>query len=133
MFAEEMRVANLADRLGFVSKDEMELAAGSISASKLNFIIPIPSFVPCSPRPIGTPPRLLIVASGNRGNQRNVNWFLTEVLPIMSAQAAVLPSGDSGPTAIRNCYLRQRGGFPAALANARNPRPRRGGRPTGAI
>lgn len=87
LFRDEMRVAGLAEHLGFVSQEELDLAASVVPRHKMSFIIPIPLLKPCEPKPVGKLPRLLVVASGNPHNRRNINWFLTEIWPIMLAQA----------------------------------------------
>ena len=93
ILADEMRVARRADRLGFVSEAELEIAAGFIPREKLHFIIPLPAIKPCAPKDMSERPSLLIVASGNPANLRNLNWFLTEVWPLLLAQA---PAGAAG-------------------------------------
>jgi len=77
----EKRILRRAERLCFVSLDEMAMAAEEIPPERLDFIIALPPVKPCAPRPAGTPRRLLIVASDNAANERNLSWFLNQVWP----------------------------------------------------
>ncbi|MDR3662625.1 MAG: glycosyltransferase [Mycobacterium sp.] len=85
LLADEMRVAMLAERLCFVSLEEMQLAARFMPQEKLDFIIALPDVKPCRRRPMNRTPRLLVVASNNGANQRNLAWMLDQVLPNLRA------------------------------------------------
>jgi glycosyltransferase involved in cell wall biosynthesis len=92
LLAHEMKVAALADRLCFVNVEEMALAARFIPPEKLDFIIALPRIKPCRPRPIGKVPNLLVVASNNRANQRNMAWMFEQVLPALDELVRQLPN-----------------------------------------
>lgn len=81
LLADEMRVARLAERLCFVSLEEMQLAERFMPREKLDFIIALPEIKPCRRRPLNHTPRLLVVASNNSANQRNLAWMFDQVLP----------------------------------------------------
>jgi len=83
LMEQEMRILRKADRLCFVSLAEMKLAAQYIPPDKLDFIIALPQIAACPPKKLGAPPRLLIVASNNKANERNLLWFLNQVAPQM--------------------------------------------------
>lgn len=83
LLADEMEVASLAERLCFVNLDEMELAGRFIRRDKLDYIIALPNIRPCRQRPANKIPQLLLVASNNAANQRNLIWLFDQVLPIL--------------------------------------------------
>ena len=90
LLTQEMRILQRADRLCFVSTSELDIAAQSLPRDKLDYIIALPSIRRCAPRDLGTPPRLLLVASRNQANERNLLWFLNQVWPrVLDWQAAV--------------------------------------------
>lgn len=79
MLADEMKVLERAERLCFVSEEERDIAARHLPKEKLDVVIALPEVLPRPRRPIGRPPRLLLVASDNPPNRRNVAWFLQHV------------------------------------------------------
>ncbi|MGE0417383.1 MAG: glycosyltransferase [Acetobacteraceae bacterium] len=79
LLQEEMAVLRKAERLCFVSQEERAIAAEFLPDEKSDVIIALPPVDPCGPRLLGTPPRLLLVASNNPANQRNLTWFLGNV------------------------------------------------------
>ena len=93
LLADEMRIADRAERLSFVSMSELELAAAHIAREKLSYLIALPSVTPCPPKPLATPARLLIVASNNRANVRNLSWFLYQVWPMILEHFKTLGNG----------------------------------------
>lgn len=88
LLADEMRVASLAERLCFVSVEELQLAARFIPPEKLDVIIALPAIRACAPKPLGQPPRLLVVASNNGANQRSLAWMFDQVLPALGVMLA---------------------------------------------
>jgi len=80
---DEMEIAGLAARLCFVSRDELDLAALYIDRSRLDYVLPLPGVTSCLPRLPGTPPRLLIVSSNNMANEQSLNWFFSQVWPVV--------------------------------------------------
>ena len=76
-----MEIAGKAQRLCFVSSTELDLAARYIDRDRLDHVLPLPKVVPCRPRPLAEVARLLIVASDNPGNLRNLQWFFQHVWP----------------------------------------------------
>ena len=78
---DEMEIAGKAERLCFVSSTELDLAARYIDRDRLDHVLPLPKVVPCRPRPLAGVARLLIVASDNPGNLRNLQWFFQHVWP----------------------------------------------------
>ena len=90
----EIRILQRAERLCFVSLDEMAMVAEAISPERMDFIIALPPVKPCAPRLVATPRRLLIVASNNASNERNLFWFLNQVWPkILAAYPSAIRSG----------------------------------------
>lgn len=81
LLAQEMRILQRAERLCFVSTSELEIAAQYLPRDKLDYIIALPSIRRCKPRELGKPARMLLVASRNRANERNLQWFFNEVWP----------------------------------------------------
>ncbi len=117
LLQEEMRILAKANRLGFVSQGELEIASRYIPSEKLEYIIPLPDIAPCAPKPLGKPPRLLIIAARNRGNERNLAWFLEQVWPkVIGATAG---SGPSAAPQLDIC-----GSIRTAFLNMRPPRVR---------
>lgn len=80
---DEMEISNMAARLCFVSRDELDLAALYIDRARLDYVLPLPGVIPCLPRSLDTPPRLLIVSSNNLANQQSLNWFFSQVWPVV--------------------------------------------------
>ena len=62
------------------------MAAAFVPREKLIYLIALPSIVPCLPPVPIQPTRLLIVASNNAGNIRNLSWFMFQVWPLIQAQ-----------------------------------------------
>ncbi len=77
----EMEIAGKAQRLCFVSSTELDLAARYIDRDRLDYVLPLPAVVPCRPKQLSKAARLLIVASDNAGNVRNLQWFFQHVWP----------------------------------------------------
>lgn len=121
LLAEEMRVVARANRSYFVSQEELDIAAQHIARDKLEFIIPLPDVVPCAPKPLGKPPRLLIIASQNRSNERNLAWFLEQVWPKVVGSAVESDSFIASSTAPQ---LDICGGIRSAFLDVRAPRVR---------
>jgi glycosyltransferase involved in cell wall biosynthesis len=88
LLADEMRIVALAERACFVSLEDMQLAARFMPREKLDFIIALPDIKPCRSRPLGRPPRLLVVASNNAANQRSLAWMFDQVLPALGGLIA---------------------------------------------
>jgi Glycosyl transferases group 1 len=78
---DEMEIMDQATRLCFVAPEELELAGRFISEDRLDYILPLPNVVPCRPRPLHNPERLLMVASLNAPNVSSMEWFLSKVWP----------------------------------------------------
>jgi hypothetical protein len=95
----ENRILRRAERLCFVSLDEMGMAAEGIPPERLDFIIALPPVKPCTPRSVAVPRRLLIVASDNAANERTLSWFLDQVWP--KVLAAYPPTKTPTPAAAR--------------------------------
>lgn len=89
---DEMEIAGVAQRLCFVSSEEIDLAARYIDRDRLDYVLPLPRVVPCLAKPLAAPARLLIVASNNAGNVQNLHWFLTHVWPVVLRLCGDQPS-----------------------------------------
>jgi hypothetical protein len=108
---DEMEISRMAQRLGFVSQQELDLAALYVDRSRLDYVLPLPRVVACPPRPPGSPARLLIVSSDNLANVQSLNWFFAHVWPMVLQ----LSEGQALPT-LRIC-----GGIDAAMAHVDLP------------
>lgn len=95
---DEMEIAGLAERLCFVAPDELELAARFIDKERLDYVLPLPNIVPCRPRSLHMPERLLMVASLNAPNVLGTRWLLANVWP-----AVLQMNGRRPPPALRIC------------------------------
>jgi polysaccharide biosynthesis protein PslH len=94
MLKEEVAVLRKADRLSFVSLSEIAIAETHLDKSRLFNFIALPQVVPLTPKPLGRVPRVLLVASRNPGNERNIDWFLDEVWPtVIDAMNGTAPAG----------------------------------------
>ena len=108
---DEMEIAGKAQRLCFVSSTDLDLAARYIDRDRLDYVLPLPKVVPCRPKPLAKTARLLIVASNNQGNVRNLRWFFDHVWPTVLRLC-----GQQLPPLLRVC-----GGVGAVLGDV-NPR-----------
>jgi polysaccharide biosynthesis protein PslH len=95
---DEMEIAAKAKRLCFYSEEELDLAARYVDRARLGYVLPLPRVDVCTPQSLRTPANLLIVASDNPANIRGLNWFLTQVWPLV-----VDLSGDHPLPALRIC------------------------------
>lgn len=99
MLAEEMAVLRLADHVCFVSEEERDIAARHLPHERLSAFIPLPDVLPKPRRPVGRPPRLLLVASANLANQQSVAWFLRNVWPdVLRHYDSATPRGRKPPS-----------------------------------
>ncbi len=118
LLGHEIRILQRAERLGFVSLDEMAMVAAKIAPDRMDFIIALPPVKPCVPRVVAKPRRLLIVASNNASNQRNMRWFVDQVWPKI---LAAYPAGNrSGPAQLRP-HVTVCGGIADAFKGTRYP------------
>ncbi|MEJ0015479.1 MAG: glycosyltransferase family 4 protein [Acetobacteraceae bacterium] len=100
LLEEEMRIVDMAHRIAFVSEVELDIVRRYIRPEKLEFIIPLPDIEPCESKPFAQPPRLLIIAARNPGNERNLAWFLDQVWPkVINGDPAtkLAPIGEAAP------------------------------------
>lgn len=103
----EMEIARKAERLCFVSQEELNLAALYVDRARLDYVLPLPRVIACPPRPPGIPPSLLIVSSDNLANVQSLNWFFSQVWPVV-----LQLSRDQPLPALRVC-----GSIDAAMAH----------------
>jgi hypothetical protein len=92
LLEQETRVFRRAHSVAFVSADELDLVAPRIPEVDTFHFIAVPKVVTAPPDPEKKdgPPRILVVASRNPGNEANVVWFLEEVWPRLRGTGAVL-------------------------------------------
>jgi len=78
--------------IAFVNAEELALVASKMPEMDLFQFIAVPDITPPpkQERTGAEPPRILIVASRNPGNEANIAWFLDNVWPRVSGTGAVL-------------------------------------------
>jgi len=118
LLGHEIRILQRAERLGFVSLDEMAMVAQEIAPEQMDFIIALPPVKPCAPRAVATPRRLLIVASNNASNQCNIRWFVDQVWPKV---LAAFPTGPRSEPAHLRPHVIVCGGIADAFRGNRYP------------
>ncbi len=114
----EIRILQRAERLSFVSLDEMAMVAEEVAPERMDFIIALPPVKPCAPRAVGTPRRLLIVASNNAANQWNIRWFVEQVWPKV---LATFPTETRSEPAPLRPHVIVCGGIADSFKGARYP------------
>jgi glycosyltransferase involved in cell wall biosynthesis len=94
LLEQEVQFLRRAASVAFVSADEMELVAPKLPETDKFHFIAVPRVMPVPRDHSGDkpsrPPRVLIVASRNRGNEENLDWFLGSVWPLLEGSGALL-------------------------------------------